>query len=172
MNRLSFIMLAATISLLAACSSAPPKPVVKQQAAPIEPVSSRISRPKVAVGERYAQPTTVEELKRSIYFDFDRYDIREEFKGVVADHARRLNQRKDSRILIQGNTDERGSSEYNLALGQKRANSVKRALLLLGAEEIQVESVSLGKEKPRNLGHNEAAWAENRRADILFSGEY
>jgi peptidoglycan-associated lipoprotein len=76
------------------------------------------------------------------------------------------------KMLIQGNADERGSREYNLALGQKRADAVKRSLLVLGAKEDQVESVSLGEEKPKNPGHDEAAWAENRRGDILYSGEY
>ncbi len=75
-------------------------------------------------------------------------------------------------MLIQGNTDERGSREYNLALGQKRAEAVKKQLILLGAREEQVESVSLGEEKPKNPGQNEAAWAENRRGDMLYSGEF
>jgi peptidoglycan-associated lipoprotein len=75
-------------------------------------------------------------------------------------------------MMIQGNTDERGSREYNLALGQKRAEAVKKTLLLLGAREEQLESVSLGEEKPRNSGHDEAAWAENRRDDMLYSGEF
>jgi peptidoglycan-associated lipoprotein len=74
-------------------------------------------------------------------------------------------------MTIQGNTDERGSREYNIALGQKRADSVKRMMTLLGAGEAQIETVSFGKEKPRNQGHDEAAWAENRRDDILYSGE-
>jgi peptidoglycan-associated lipoprotein len=75
-------------------------------------------------------------------------------------------------MLVQGNTDERGSREYNLALGQKRSEAVKRMLLLLGAREDQVEAVSLGEEKPKSEGHNEEAWAQNRRGDILYQGEY
>ena len=76
------------------------------------------------------------------------------------------------KMLIQGNADERGSREYNLALGQKRADAIKKMLTLLGAREEQVESVSLGEEKPKNEGQNEAAWAENRRGDMLYSGEF
>ena len=76
------------------------------------------------------------------------------------------------KMLIQGNTDERGSREYNLALGQKRAEAVKRNLTLLGASDSQIEAVSLGEEKPKNAGHDEAAWADNRRADMLYNGEY
>jgi peptidoglycan-associated lipoprotein len=75
-------------------------------------------------------------------------------------------------MLVQGNTDERGSREYNIALGQKRSEALKRMLILLGAKEEQIESVSLGEEKPRAEGHDEAAWAQNRRSDILYQGEY
>ncbi|MCL2830671.1 MAG: peptidoglycan-associated lipoprotein Pal [Betaproteobacteria bacterium] len=106
--------------------------------------------------------------RRSIYFDYDSYEIRAEYKDVVAAHAKFLNGNRNYRMLIQGNTDERGSREYNLALGQKRADAVRRAFSLLGVGEDQIESVSLGKEKPKNPGHDEAAWAENRRADILY----
>jgi len=76
------------------------------------------------------------------------------------------------KMTVEGNTDERGSREYNLALGQRRADAVKKQLVLMGAPESQIEAVSLGKEKPKALGDNEAAWAENRRADMLYNGEY
>jgi peptidoglycan-associated lipoprotein len=106
--------------------------------------------------------------KRSIYFDFDSYTIKDEFKSVVEAHARYLIANKGRKIVIQGNTDERGGTEYNLALGQKRAEAVRRALVLLGVSDSQVEAVSFGKEKPKALGSNEEAWAENRRADIAY----
>ena len=106
--------------------------------------------------------------QRSIYFDLDKYDVKDEYKDLVAAHAKYLNANKGFKVLIQGNTDERGSREYNLSLGQKRAESVKRSLTLLGVKDDQIESVSLGEEKPKNAGHDETAWAENRRADILY----
>jgi peptidoglycan-associated lipoprotein len=106
--------------------------------------------------------------QRSIYFDLDKYDVKAEYQDLVAAHAKYLVANRGFKVLIQGNTDERGSREYNLSLGQKRAEAVKRSLVLLGAKEDQVESVSLGEEKPRNPGHDEAAWTENRRADILY----
>jgi peptidoglycan-associated lipoprotein len=109
--------------------------------------------------------------KRAIYFDFDSFVVRDEFKPLVESHARFLQQNRNAKMTIQGNTDERGSREYNIALGQKRSDAVKRMMLLLGATEIQIETVSFGKEKPRNQGHDEAAWAENRRDDILYLGE-
>jgi peptidoglycan-associated lipoprotein len=110
--------------------------------------------------------------KRSIYFDYDRYDVKDEFRPLVELHARYLRDNQQMKMLIQGNTDERGSREYNLALGQKRSEAIKRMMLLMGAKEDQIEAVSLGEEKPKAQGSTEEAWAQNRRGDILYSGEY
>jgi peptidoglycan-associated lipoprotein len=109
--------------------------------------------------------------KRSIFFDYDSNQVKEEFRPIVAAHARYLTQNKNAKMIIQGNTDERGSREYNLALGQRRADSVKQMMTVLGAEAPRVESVSFGEEKPRAQGTTEAAFAENRRADIVYQGE-
>jgi peptidoglycan-associated lipoprotein len=106
--------------------------------------------------------------KRSIYFDLGKYEVKAEYSDLVAAHAKYLVANRGFKVLLQGNTDERGSREYNLSLGQKRSDAVKRSLVLLGAKEDQVESVSLGEEKPKNDGHDESAWTENRRADILY----
>ncbi|MGT2434155.1 peptidoglycan-associated lipoprotein Pal [Cupriavidus basilensis] len=106
--------------------------------------------------------------KRSVYFDFDSYSVKPDYQGMLSQHAKYLVANKGRRILIQGNTDERGTSEYNLALGQKRAEAVRRSMSSLGVPESQMEAVSLGKEKPKATGHDEAAWAENRRADITY----
>lgn len=106
--------------------------------------------------------------KRSVYFDFDSYSVKPEYQGTLTEHAKYLAAHRDRKILIQGNTDERGTSEYNLALGQKRAEAVLRSLSSLGVPDSQMESVSLGKEKPKATGHDEASWAENRRADIVY----
>jgi len=106
--------------------------------------------------------------KRSIYFDFDSYIVKDEFKGVVEAHAKYLVAHKDRKVVIQGNTDERGGREYNLALGQKRAEAVRKAMALLGVPESQIEAVSFGKEKPKAQGSDEAAYAENRRSDISY----
>ena len=110
--------------------------------------------------------------KRSVYFDYDQYVIKDEFKPLIEAHAKFLVKNPSYKVLIQGNADERGSREYNLALGQKRAEAVKKALALLGAHDTQIEAVSLGKEKPRCSEHTEECWAQNRRADILYTGEY
>jgi peptidoglycan-associated lipoprotein len=110
--------------------------------------------------------------RRSIFYELDAYDVKDQYKDLVEAHARYLRDNPRSKMLIQGNTDERGSREYNVGLGQRRSEGVKRMLLLLGAKEEQVESVSLGEEKPRAEGHDEQAWSQNRRSDILYQGEY
>lgn len=110
--------------------------------------------------------------RRSIFYDLDQYDIKDQYKDLVEAHARYLRDNPKAKMLIQGNTDERGSREYNIALGQRRAEGVKRMLLLLGTAEDQVEAVSLGEEKPKEPGHTEEAWARNRRSDMLYPGEY
>ena len=108
--------------------------------------------------------------KRSIYYDFDAYNIKEEFQQVVEAHAKFLLEHKDMKVRVEGNCDERGSREYNLALGQRRADSVKRALTLLGVPNKQIETVSFGSEKPKSAGHDDDAWAENRRSDLVYAG--
>ena len=109
--------------------------------------------------------------RRSVFFDFDKYDVKDEYKPLLEAHGQYLRGNPGAKMLIQGNTDERGGREYNLALGQRRADAMKRMLILLGAREDQVESVSLGEEKPRAQGSSEEAYAQNRRGDILYSGE-
>lgn len=106
--------------------------------------------------------------RRSVYFDFDSYAVKDEYQPMLNAHARYLGKNRNRRILIQGNTDERGGREYNLALGQKRSEAVRKVLLLLGVDDSQMEAVSFGKEKPKATGSDEAAWAENRRADIVY----
>ena len=109
--------------------------------------------------------------KRSVYFEFDSFTIADQYKPIIQAHAQYLAANRNARVTLQGHADERGSREYNIALGQKRADAVKRTMTLLGVQETIVETVSFGKEKPKNLGHDEAAWAENRRVDIIYAGE-
>jgi peptidoglycan-associated lipoprotein len=106
--------------------------------------------------------------KRSVYFDFDSYAVKDDYQSLLQAHAQYLKTHPERHVLIQGNTDERGTSEYNLALGQKRAEAVRRALSLMGVPDSQMEAVSLGKEKPVATGHDEASWAQNRRADLVY----
>ena len=105
-------------------------------------------------------------LGRLVYFDFDSFLIDAKYAGLVEGHAKQLGANRSKRLVIEGHTDERGGREYNLALGQKRAAALAKSLALLGATDAQVEAVSFGKERPASEGHDEAAWAQNRRAEI------
>jgi peptidoglycan-associated lipoprotein len=109
--------------------------------------------------------------QRTVYYDYDSYTVKNEYRELVLAHARYLRDNPNASVLLQGNTDERGSREYNLALGQRRADNVKNMMTLAGARDAQIESVSLGEEKPRVMSHDESSWAENRRTDILYHGE-
>ena len=109
--------------------------------------------------------------KRIILFDYDSSAIRDEYRGLLEAHAEFLKSNPASKVILQGHADERGSREYNLALGQRRSESVFKAMSLLGVPELQMEAVSLGEEKPIAEGHDEESWAQNRRTEILYQGE-
>lgn len=121
-------------------------------------------------------PAEVDELndpngplaKRSVYFDFDSYSVKSDYQPLLEAHAKYLRTHPNRHVLIQGNTDERGTSEYNLALGEKRSEAVLHDLETLGVPDSQLEAVSFGKEKPLALGHDESSWAQNRRADLVY----
>lgn len=163
------ILAMASVALLVACQSKP----IEQAPAKQEPVAQNNTAPAAnpnAVQE-VKTPTydlAKDEAKRSVYFDFDSYAVKDQYAGLIAEHAKNLSAGKGKNVLIQGNADERGGREYNLALGQKRAEAVRKSLTLQGAADSQIEAVSLGKEKPVALGHDEESWAKNRRADITY----
>lgn len=109
--------------------------------------------------------------ERSVYFDFDSFIVKPEYRQMLESHAAHLSKNSQKNIIIQGNTDDRGTTEYNLALGQKRAEAVRKVLSILGVSDSQIETISFGKERPKIKENNEAAWEENRRADIVYRGE-
>ncbi len=115
-----------------------------------------------------SNPADVAGLERIIYFDFDSYVVRPEAAPILEAHARVLNADRSRRVALEGHTDERGGREYNLALGQRRAEAVRRSLSLMGVSEAQMEAVSFGKEKPAVFGFDEAAYAQNRRVEISY----
>lgn len=169
----SVAFIVAAAALMSACSStklAEPAPVVEK------PVAQAATPPADTREIRPVETGNVDPLNdpkgvlanRSVYFDFDSYTVRDDGKAVVENHSAYLTKNKQRKVLIQGNTDERGGTEYNLALGQKRAEAVRKSMAALGVSDSQMEAVSLGKEKPKATGHDEAAWAENRRADIVY----
>jgi peptidoglycan-associated lipoprotein len=109
--------------------------------------------------------------KRSVFFDYDSNAVKDEYKNLVQAHSRYMGDKRDSKIRIEGNCDERGSREYNLALGQRRAESVKKMMTVQGVQDGRIETISYGEEKPMAQGHDEQSWSQNRRADIKYAGE-
>jgi peptidoglycan-associated lipoprotein len=178
----TLISLSIATLLLAACGSQPPAP--EQTPAGVEtrtPGAVKVDTPPVVqVKPEQIDPNSNAALrdpksplsKRSIYFDYDSYVVKDEFQTLLTAHGKFLSANPKMKMLIQGNADERGSREYNLALAQKRAEAVRKALTLLGAREDQLEAVSLGEEKPVCSESSEECWGKNRRGDMLYSGEF
>ena len=169
----------ATTSLLGACAStpAPQAPAATPTAAKTaQPASSQAANSNAANAASvnasalpaHRDPANKLAKQRSVYFDYDQYAVKQQYVDTVESHAKYLQSNQNTKLKVEGNADERGSREYNLALGQKRAEAVKKLMVVTGAGESQVEAISWGKEKPKALGHDEAAWAENRRADIAY----
>jgi peptidoglycan-associated lipoprotein len=163
--------------LLAACSSTPlvdPPPVVDRNAvAPQAPATAPGTQAQSAVAPVAASTASKDTAGpagagRIVYFDYDSSAIKPEYRSLLDSHARFLTTHKDRRITIGGHTDERGGREYNLALGQQRAEAVRNALELLGVSGSQVEAVSFGEEKPAKEGHDETSWSGNRRAELGY----
>jgi peptidoglycan-associated lipoprotein len=167
----------AASALVAGCSSVPlddegkvPVETATQNAvgAGAGGASSGTSQSQVASVDLNKNASAAQDnLPRVIYFDFDSFVVKDEFRPALEAHAKRLSADHSKKLVIEGHTDERGGREYNLALGQKRAESVAKALTLLGASSNQLESVSFGKERPAVQGSDEAAWAQNRRAELV-----
>ena len=163
-----------SIFLLVACSSTPKTdslPASQPSKADSSPATTRSveNNASVSSADIEAKKLAVEmrELeKQSIYFDFDRYAVKPEYRNIVQIQAEFIKAHKNAMVTVEGNADERGSNEYNLALGDKRANAVRKNLELLGVPATQIRAVSMGEEKPRLSCHEEKCWKENRRADF------
>ncbi len=178
--RKPFFAVALSIALLAACSSG-----VKLNDVPVEDksASAGLNAGSSAVGsgqnnaqtgvanvsaEKSASGTGPSGVSHVVFFDYDSFVIRPEARPVIEAHARFLQANKQRKAMLEGHTDERGGREYNLALGQKRAEAVQRALVLMGVPEAQLEAVSYGKEKPAAQGADEVAFAKNRRVEFKY----
>lgn len=148
---------ACTLAALGGCSSVPLDESAKD--------GTSLAEMDLRDSQARGQAGAVSE--NSIYFDFDSFAVKSEYMPLIERHARQLNADATVSVQIQGNTDSRGSREYNLALGQKRSQAVKQRLQLLGVPASRIEAVSFGREKPVAYGENEEAWAQNRRADIV-----
>ena len=136
---------------------------------PTSPTTSP-TRPDNVAGNPLKDPNNILS-KRSVYFDFDSNVVKDEFRPLIQAHSRYLTDHRDAKIRIEGNCDERGSREYNLALGQRRAEAVKKIMTVLGVGDTRIETISYGEEKPVAMGHDESSWAQNRRDDIKYPGE-
>jgi peptidoglycan-associated lipoprotein len=159
--KINSLFLIAVVAGLSACSSG-----VKLDDVEAAKKSATASDSKFA-NEPWNDPASPI-FKKSFYFDFDSYTVKSSDQGLINSHAQFLNSNKNQKIVIQGNTDDAGTSEYNLALGQKRSEAVRKLLSLLGVSDTQMEAVSFGKEKPKSLSNDEQGRAENRRADIVY----
>lgn len=176
LKTLSFIFSAA--ALLAGCSSAPmtapvasandATPVSASTAGGAGANSAAASTVASVTIPAYLDPKNELSTKRSVYFDYDDFSIKKDYVAVVERHGKFLAANPKVAIKVEGHTDERGGTEYNLALGQKRAEATVRALMVYGVKDAQLEAVSWGKESPKATGHDESAWAQNRRADLQY----
>ena len=173
MNNTKNLFLALALGFaLAGCSSVPLNDVpVENKGAQSTtgqqpPAQSRVE--PVSTGSAQSNAQGPANVARLIYFDFDSNVIKPEYQAVIDGHARFLRANPQRHVFIEGHTDERGGREYNLALGQRRAESVRSALKLLGVQDTQVEAVSFGKEKPADPASSEEAWAKNRRAEVVY----
>lgn len=176
---LAILSLAA--SLFAACSStplnppvAPAPPAARSAAGAVAPAPTAAQGPAAAATvmavtlPAHLDGKSAISTERSVYFDFDEFAIKSEYTPLIERHGKYLASSPALAIKVEGHADERGGSEYNLALGQRRAEAVTRALLIYGVKASQMEAISFGKERPKALGHDEAAWAQNRRADLQY----
>jgi peptidoglycan-associated lipoprotein len=161
-------LLATALAVLGACSSGTkldnPAPVVDSTGAPSGAGSRGVTT--VEPSSTSLDAAAAELMKKSVYFDYDSFVVKDDYRSTIEANSKFLGANKSRKVIIQGNADERGGSEYNLALGQKRAEAVQKSLALLGASDQQMESVSYGKERPAVQGSDEAAWAKNRRAEL------
>ena len=178
MNRTSVFTAVAAALLLGGCATQSNTETAPAPGSPSSSASSSQSRSapapapapssSLASGGRAGARAGTTPNGRSVYYEFDQSDLKAEDRRLVEQHARYLREHPDAKVRIEGNADERGSREYNLALGQRRAEGVMRALRLNGVKDDRLEAVSYGKEKPRAEGHDEKSWAENRRSDMLY----
>lgn len=178
-SRALFMIMFAAALAAAGCSTTKPDATPTPDAAPAPAPAAPAPEPAPMTQRVTTVDTTPQPLdplkdangplaRRSVYFDFDKADVKAEYAPLITAHGEYLGAHHQQHVRIEGNCDERGSREYNLALGARRADEVKERLLLLGTLNDQAETISFGEEKPRALGHDAQAWAENRRADIVY----
>ena len=174
MIKLRLLALIVVSVLLAACSGKPTKPVVPTSSESMEssvetaPTAPRPGLTPREIAERDATRAQQNLLRQTtVYFEFDSTAIRSEFNAQLRAHGAELGSNRNRRVRLEGHADERGSREYNIGLGERRAQEVRRVLLLSGASSSQIMTISYGEERPAALGHDERAWGQNRRVELI-----
>ena len=174
MHRMIAVLLLVLACALTACKSNAPKPGAEAGATNAGAEGSGATNPNASGSgggdDEIAGPQAGLLAKRTVYFEFDSSEIKGDGTDIVAAHAKYLAANAPARVRLEGHTDERGSREYNIGLGERRAQAVRRALLLQGAADAQISTVSYGEERPAAAGHDETAWAKNRRVEIVYLG--
>jgi peptidoglycan-associated lipoprotein len=166
-------LIAIMVAFVAACATtqeeAMPEAEPRVDTRDTRPAPEAIEAPGIGafVGSPLDDPSSLLS-KRVIYFDFDRAEIKPEFRDIIRAHAEYLTNNSRTRIVLEGHTDERGTREYNMGLGERRANAVRSMLTLQGVSSNQIETVSYGEERPVALGHDEESWRLNRRVEIVY----
>jgi peptidoglycan-associated lipoprotein len=179
MNKTVLILIAVlSVSLAAGCSSKKPRPMATSTNSAVPTDASQTAGADASsaygagvvggTGAGVAGPSGAQLQNRTIYFEFDSSEVKSDYNALITAHARYLAANPSTRVRLEGNTDERGSREYNIGLGERRSQSVRRALTLQGVTDAQITTVSYGEERPAVTGHTEEAWARNRRVDIVY----
>ena len=167
--------------LLGACASKDPVPTIVEDRTPVTgsgttgapTTSGTQTTPVTGIAGRLdplKDPNNVLS-RRVVYFDFNTDNVKPEFASLIQAHASYLSQNNNRKVRLEGHADERGSREYNMALGQRRSNAVRKATSVLGVGNERMETISFGEDKPKSTGHDEASWAQNRRVEIVYDGE-
>jgi peptidoglycan-associated lipoprotein len=177
-----FMLVSAAVAIVALAGCASKEPVkdtpvetrtpaaTTTTATPPPSVTTAVTPPSTPALNPLKDPNNILS-KRIIYFDYDQDSVKGEFQAIVQAHAKYLADNRGRKIRLEGHADERGSREYNMALGQRRADAVRKATNLLGVANDRMETISFGEDKPRVVGSDEAAWSQNRRVEIVYDGE-
>lgn len=171
LSSVTLVALILTFLFVGCSKEEPPPPTAEAQPRPAAPPPPPPPAPAPPPGPSISQQAFQEFQNQDVFFDYDQYDLRTDAKGILDRKATFLNQNSSVRSQIEGHCDERGTNEYNLALGERRANAAKQYLTTAGVNAARLSTISYGEERPLDPGRNEAAWARNRRAHFVITGQ-